>query len=107
MILSNTALRSKGTKRASLDAPERQFVDFGALGTIFDLGWDYALGVVALTANRERHAWLRIKNSDYFPRKTAKKLVIGLMPVCRQSSQFFEFGLWYLKNDVKADIWLT
>jgi hypothetical protein len=47
------------------------------------------------------------KFSDYFPRKTAKKLVIGLMPVCRQSPQFFEFGLWYLKNDVKADIWLT
>ena len=107
MSLSNTALRSKGIKRASLDAPERQFVDFGALWALFDLGWDYTLGVVALTANRERHARLRVKNSDYFPRKTAKKLVIGLIPVCRQSPQFFEFGLWYLKNDVKADIWLT
>ena len=78
--------------KASLNAPERQFADFGALRTLFDLGWDCTLGV---------------KDGDLLPGKTAKKLVIGLVPVCRQSTQFFEFGLWYLDNDVKTDIWLT
>ena len=102
-----SALRSKAVKRASLNAPERQFADFSALRTLFDLGWDCTLGVVPLAADRERRARLGVKNGDHLPGKTAKKLVIGLVPVCRQSTQFFEFGLWYFDNDVKTDIWLT
>ena len=67
----------------SLDAPERQFVDFRALRALFDLGWDYALWVT-LTADRERRTRLRINDGDHLPGKTAKKLVIGLIAVFRQ-----------------------
>jgi hypothetical protein len=65
------------------DAPERQFVDFCALRALFDLCWDFILGV-ALTANRERGTRLGVNDGDHLPGKTAKKLVIGLIPVCRQ-----------------------
>ena len=67
----------------SLDAPESQFVDFCALRALFDLGWDCTLGV-ALTADRERRARLGVNDGDHLPGKTTKKLVIGLIPVCRQ-----------------------
>ena len=66
----------------SLDAPERQLVDLCAPRALFDLGWDFAV-CVALTADRERRASLRVKDVDHLPGKTAKKLVIGLIPVCR------------------------
>ena len=90
----------------SLDAPERQFVDFCALRTLLDLCWDCTLGV-ALTANREHRARLRVNDSDDLPGKTAKKLVIGLIPVCRQLAQFFELGLWHFDNDVEPNIRVT
>ncbi len=35
------------------------------------------------------------------------KLVIGLIPVCRQLTQFFELGLWQFDNDVKPNIRVT
>jgi hypothetical protein len=38
----------------SLDAPESQFVDFCALRALFDLGWDYTLGVVSPSKRRNR-----------------------------------------------------
>ena len=63
-----------------LDAPERQFVDLCALRALFDLGWDCTLGV-ALTADRERRAGLGVNDGNHLPGKTAKKLVIGLIPV--------------------------
>ena len=75
------------------DAPERQFVDFCALGALFNLCWDCTLGV-ALTADRERRARVGVKDGDHLPSKTPEKLVIGLIPVCRQLTQFFELGLW-------------
>ena len=90
----------------SLDAPERQFVDFCALRALFDLCWDCTLWV-ALTADRERRARLRVNDGDHLPSKTAKKLVIGLIPVCRQLTQFFELGLWQFNNDVKPNIRVT
>jgi hypothetical protein len=77
------ALDEKGRSSDPSDAPERQFVDFCALRALFDLSWDCTLGV-ALTANRERRARLRVNDGDHLPGKTAKKLVIGLIPVCRQ-----------------------
>ena len=67
----------------SLDAPETRFVDFCALRALFDLGWDCTLGV-ALTADSERRARLGVNDGDHLPGKTTKKLVIGLIPVCRQ-----------------------
>jgi hypothetical protein len=67
-----------------LDAPERQFVDFRALRTPFDLGWHCTLRVVALTTDRERRAGLWVKNGDHLPGEIAKKFVIGLIAVCRQ-----------------------
>ena len=88
------------------DAPERQFVDFCALRPLFDLGWDCTLWV-ALTADRERRTRLGINDGDHLPSKTAKKLVIGLIPVCRQLTQFFELGLWHFDNDVEPNIRLT
>jgi hypothetical protein len=90
----------------SLDAPERQFVDFCALGALFNLCWDCTLWV-ALTADRERRARLGVNDGDHLPSKTAKKLVIGLIPVCRQLTQFFELGLWQFNNDVKPNIRVT
>jgi len=69
----------------SLDAPESQFVDSCALRALFDLSWDCTLGV-ALTADRERRARLGVNDGDHLPGKTTKKLVIGLIPVCRQLS---------------------
>ena len=90
----------------SLDAPERQFVDFCALRTLFDLRWDCTLWV-ALTAYSERRARLGVNDGDHLPSKTAKKLVIGLIPVCGQLTQFFELGLWQFNNDVKPNIRLT
>ena len=71
-------------ERVRLDAPERQFVDFCAFGTAFDLGWDYILGVVPLTADREGCARFGVKNGDHLRGKTAKQLVIGLISVCRE-----------------------
>jgi hypothetical protein len=88
---------------ASLDAPERQFVDLCALRALFDLGWDCTLWVT-LTANRKRRARLRVNDGDHFSGKTAKKLVIGLIPVCRQLTEFFQFGLWQFNDDVKPNI---
>jgi hypothetical protein len=88
------------------DAPERQFVDFCALRALFDLRWDCTLWV-ALTANRERGTRLGVKDGDHLPSKTAKKLVIGLIPVCRQLTQFFEFGFWHFDNDVEPNIRVT
>ena len=90
----------------SLDAPERQFVDFCALRTLFDLCWDCTLWV-ALTADRERRVRLRVNDGDHLPGKTAKELIIGLIPVCRQLTQFFELGLWQFNDDVKPNIRLT
>jgi len=90
----------------SLGAPERQFVDFCALRTLFDLCWDCTLWV-ALTANRERRTRLRVNDGDHLPGKTAKKLVIGLIPVCRQLAQFLELGLWQFNNDVEPNIRVT
>jgi len=90
----------------ALDAPERQFIDFCALRALFDLCWDCTLWV-ALTADRERRARLGVKDGDYLPSKTAKKLVIGLIPVCGQLTQFFELGLWQFNNDIKSSIRLT
>src|SRR5208282_1300615 len=90
----------------SLDAPERQFVDFCALRALPDLGWDCTLWV-ALTADRERRARLGVNDGNHLPSKTAKKLVIGSIPVCRQLTQFFEFGLWQFNNDVKPNIRVT
>ena len=69
----------------SLDAPERQFVDFCALRTLFDLCWDCTLWV-ALTADRERRARLGVNDGDHLPSKIAKKLVIGLIPVGHESA---------------------
>jgi hypothetical protein len=92
-----------GMHLVSLDAPERQFVDFCALRALFDLCRDCTLWV-ALTANRERCARLGVNDGDHLPSKTAKKLVIGLIPVCRQLTQFFELGLWQLNYDVKPNI---
>ena len=77
---------SQASASPSLDAPERQFVDFGALGTPFDLDWDCTLGVVALTTDCESRAKLGVKNGDHLPGKVSKKLVIGLIAVCRQST---------------------
>jgi hypothetical protein len=90
----------------SLHAQERRFVDFCALRALFDLCWDCTLWV-ALTANRERRARLGVKDGDHLPSKTAKKLVIGLVPVCRQLTQFFELGLWQFNYDVKPNIRVT
>jgi hypothetical protein len=90
----------------SLDAPERQFVDFCALRALFDLRWDCTLWV-ALTADSERRARLGVNDGDHLPGKTAKELIIGLIPVRRQLTQFFELGLWQFNNDVKPNIRLT
>jgi hypothetical protein len=86
-----------------LDAPERQFVNFCTFRALFDLGWDYTLRVT-LTANREGRARLGVNDGDHFSGKTAKKLVIGLIPVRRQLTQFFEFGLCQFNDDVKPNI---
>ena len=48
-----------------------------------------------------------IKDGNHPSSKTAKKLVIGLIPVCRQLTQFFELNLWQFNNDVKHNIRLT
>jgi hypothetical protein len=88
----------------TLDAPERQFVDFCALRALFNLCWDCTLWV-ALTADCERRARLGVNDGNHLPSKTAKKLVIGLIPVCRQLTQFFELCLWQFSNDVKPNIW--
>ena len=90
----------------SLDAPERQFVDFCTLRALFNLCWDCTLWV-ALTADRERRARLRVNDGNHLPGKTAKELIIGLIPVRRQLTQFFELGLWQFNNDVKPNIRLT
>ena len=94
-------------RKCGLNAPERQIVDFGPLRTIFDLGWDYILGVIAFTTDGERRVRLGVQDGNHFPGQTAKKLVISLIKVARQSTQLFEFGLWYFDDDVKADIGLT
>ena len=73
--LRSFAKRSRCLHIVSLDAPERQFVDFCALRALFDLCWDCTLWV-ALTANRERRARLKVNDGDHLPGKTAKKLVI-------------------------------
>jgi hypothetical protein len=52
------------------------------LRALFDLWWDCTLWV-ALTADRERRARLGVKDGNHLPSKTAKKLVIGLIPICR------------------------
>jgi hypothetical protein len=88
------------------DAPERQFVDFCALRALFNLCWDCTLWVT-LTADRECRARLGAKDRDHLPSKTAKKLVIGLIPFCRQLTQFFELGLWQLNKNVKPNIRVT
>jgi hypothetical protein len=49
----------------SLDAPERQFVDFCALRALLDLCWDCTLWV-ALTADRERRARLGVAGFEPF-----------------------------------------
>ena len=90
----------------SLDAPESQFVDFCAVRALFDLGWNCTLGV-ALTADRESRARLGVNDGDHLPGKTTKKLVIGLIPVCRQLAQFFELCLQQFNNDVKPNIRVT
>ena len=90
----------------SLGAPERQFVDFCALRALFDLCWDCTLWV-ALTADRVRRVRLGVNDGDHLPGKAAKKLVIGLIPVCRQLTQFLELGLWQFNNDVKPNIGVT
>jgi hypothetical protein len=59
---------------------------------------------VALTADRERRASLGIKDGDHLPGKTAKKLVIGLISVWGQLTQFFELGLCQFNDDVKPNI---
>ena len=71
-------------ERCRLDAPEHQLVNSGTFRTVFDLSWDYALGVVAFTADRKRRARLWVKNGDHFLGKTAKKLIISLVSVGRQ-----------------------
>ena len=90
----------------TLDAPEHQFVDFCALGALFKLRWDYTLGV-ALTADCERRVRLWVKDGDHLPSKTAKNLVVGLIPVWGQFTEFFELGLWQFNKDVKPNIRLT
>jgi hypothetical protein len=90
-------------KACYLDAPECQFVDFCAFGALFNFCWDCTLGVT-LTANREGRARFGVNDGDHFSGKTAKKLVIGLIPVCRQLTQFFEFGLWQFNDHVKPNI---
>ena len=90
----------------SSDAPEGQFVNFCALRALLDLCWDCTL-CVALTADRERRVRLGANDGDHLSSKTAKKLVIGLIPVCGQLAQFFELGLWQFNNDVKPNIRLT
>jgi hypothetical protein len=90
----------------SLDAPERQLVNFRALRALFDLGRDYTLGV-ALTTDRERRARLGVNDGYYLAGETAKKLVIGLIHFCGQLAQFFELGFWHFNNDVKLNIWMT
>ena len=90
----------------SLDAPESQFVDFCALRALFDLDWNCTLGV-ALTADRERRARLGVNYGDHLTGKTTKKLVIGLIPVRRQLTQFFELGLRHSNNEVKPNIRVT
>jgi len=90
----------------SLDAPERQFVDFCALRALPDLGWDCTLWV-ALTADRERRARLGVNDGNHLPGKTAKKLVISLIPVRRHLTQFLELGLGQFYNDVKPNIRVT
>jgi hypothetical protein len=47
----------------SLDAPERQFVDFCALRALLDLRWDCTLWI-ALAADRERRARLGVNDGD-------------------------------------------
>src|SRR5215472_9023228 len=94
-------------ERVRLDAPECQFVDSCAFGTAFDLGWDYMLGVVALTADREGCARFGVKNGDHLRGRAAKKLVIGLISVGRGFTELLECVLSYLDNDVRADNWLT
>jgi hypothetical protein len=69
------------------DAPERQFVDFCALRPLFDLRWDCTLWL-ALTADRERRTRLGVNDGDHLPGKTAKKLVIGLIPVLQAVDAF-------------------
>jgi len=95
-----------GMHLVSLGAPERQFVDFCALRALFDLCWDCTLWV-PLTADRERRARLGVNDGNHLPSKAAKKLVIGLIPVCRQLTQFFELGLGQFNNDVKPNIRVT
>jgi hypothetical protein len=95
-----------GMHLVTLDAPECQFVDFCALGALFNLCW-YRTLWVALTADRERCSRLGVNDGDHLPSKTPEKLVIGLIPVCRQLTQFFELGLWQFNNDVKSSIRLT
>jgi hypothetical protein len=83
-----------------------EFVDFCALRALFNLCWDRTLWV-ALTTNRERRARLGVKDGDHLPSKTAKKLVIGLIPVCGQMTQFFELGLRQSNKNVKPNTRLT
>jgi hypothetical protein len=89
--------------RCSRTSVRRFFVPSGRS---FDLCWDCTLWV-ALTANREHRARLGVNDGDHLPSKTAKELVIGLVPVCRQLTQFFELGLWQFNYDVKPNIRLT
>jgi hypothetical protein len=88
---------------ATSDAPERQLVDFCALRALFNLCWDCTLWE-ALTAGRERRARLGVNDGNHLPSKTAKKLVIGSIPVCRQLTQFFVLGLWQFNKDIKPNI---
>src|SRR3984893_2766394 len=85
--------------RCSRTSVRRFLCPQGAL----DLRWDCTLWV-ALTADRERRARLGVNDGDHLPSKTAKKLVIGLIPVCRLLTHFFELGLWHFDNDVEPNI---
>jgi hypothetical protein len=77
-------------------------------GRSFDLCWDWDCTLwVALTADCERRARLGVNDGDYLPGKTAKKLIIGLIPVCRQLPEFFELGLWQFNNHVNPNIRVT
>ena len=95
-----------GMHLVTLDAPECQFVDFCALRALFNLCW-YRTLWVALTADRERRTRFGVNDGDHLSSKTPEKLAIGLIPVCRQLTQFFELGLWKFNYDVKPNIRVT
>jgi hypothetical protein len=57
--------------------------------------------------NRERRARFGAKDRDHLPGNFAEELVIGLISVLGESTQFFESGLRYLDNDLEARVGLT